>query len=205
MDTSFNSVRRSSCQKRKEAANNAWSAAYSVQWTRRFRYVSQLVDQVLTWPHIESTPPPTRPPDNIRVRLAETVATDEPSAFLSARSLAGYSWQFRPSIWLCHWYVLTGRSSAGGPSRITLRVLADAGRSGSGLHAKRRTGARSLQYPFLSVVPFCVRFSAENKVRWRGLSPNRVTFRIQDSGLKESGFRIQDSEWDRAWVRDRPI
>jgi hypothetical protein len=60
----------------------------------------------------------------------------------------------------------------------------DAGRSGSGLHAKRRTGARSLQYPFLSVVPFCVRFSAADKVKWRGLSPNRVTFRIQDSGVR---------------------
>src|ERR1700676_2168212 len=28
-------VRRSSCKKRTEAANDSWSAAYSVQWTRR--------------------------------------------------------------------------------------------------------------------------------------------------------------------------
>jgi hypothetical protein len=45
------------------------------------KYVNLLVDQVLTWPHIESSRPPVSPPNTIRIRLAEMVATDEPSHF----------------------------------------------------------------------------------------------------------------------------
>jgi hypothetical protein len=76
-------------------------------------YVSQLVDQVLTWPYIESTPPPVSRPDNIRVRLAETVATDEPSAFISAREF-GRVLLAVPTIYLAlplvcaHWAIVRG-------------------------------------------------------------------------------------------------
>src|SRR4029077_3513241 len=49
------------------------------------KYLKQLVGQVLTWPHIESSPPPVSPPDTIRMRLSEMVATDEASAFLTAK------------------------------------------------------------------------------------------------------------------------
>src|ERR1700730_4749788 len=34
------------------------------------KYVNQLVDHVLTWPHIESSPPPVSPPNTIRILLA---------------------------------------------------------------------------------------------------------------------------------------
>jgi hypothetical protein len=49
------------------------------------RYVNQLVYRVLNWPHIELSPPPVSPQDEIRIRLAKIAATGEPSAFLTAR------------------------------------------------------------------------------------------------------------------------
>jgi hypothetical protein len=77
------------------------------------KYVNQLVEQVLTWPHVESSPPPVSPPDTIRVRLAEMVATDEPSAFLSAREF-GRVLLGAPTIYLtlplvcAHWAIVHG-------------------------------------------------------------------------------------------------
>jgi hypothetical protein len=76
-------------------------------------YVNQLVDRVLTWPHIESNPLPVSPPNTIRVRLAEMVATDEPSAFLSAREF-GRVLLGAPTIYLAlplvcaHWAIVRG-------------------------------------------------------------------------------------------------
>ena len=76
-------------------------------------YINQLVDRVLTWPHIESNPLPVSPPNTIRVRLAEMVATDEPSAFLSAREF-GRVLLGAPTIYLAlplvcaHWAIVRG-------------------------------------------------------------------------------------------------
>ena len=77
------------------------------------RYVNQLVDQVLTWPHIESSPPPVSPPDTIRIRLTEMAATDKPSAFLTAREF-GRVLLGAPTIYLAlplvcaHWAIVRG-------------------------------------------------------------------------------------------------
>jgi hypothetical protein len=77
------------------------------------RYVNQLVDQVLTWPHIESSSPPVSPPDTIRIRLAEMAATDKPSAFLTAREF-GRVLLGAPTIYLAlplvcaHWAIVRG-------------------------------------------------------------------------------------------------
>jgi hypothetical protein len=79
------------------------------------RYVNQLVDQVLTWPHIELSPPLLRPPDTIRIRLAEMAATDEPSAFLTIREF-GRVLLGAPTIYLAlplvcaHWAIVRGRA-----------------------------------------------------------------------------------------------
>jgi hypothetical protein len=77
------------------------------------RYVNQLVDQVLTWPHIESSPPAVSPPDTIRMRVAEMAATDKPSAFLTAREF-GRVLLGAPTIYLAlplvcaHWAIVRG-------------------------------------------------------------------------------------------------
>ena len=77
------------------------------------KYLNQLVDQVLTWPHIESSPPPVSSPNTIRIRLAETVTTDEPSAFLTAREFGRVLWG-SPTIYLAlplvcaHWAIVRG-------------------------------------------------------------------------------------------------
>ena len=77
------------------------------------RYVNQLVDQVLTWPRIESSLPPVSPPDTIRIRLAEMAATDKLSAFLTAREF-GRILLGAPTIYLglplvcAHWAIVRG-------------------------------------------------------------------------------------------------
>jgi hypothetical protein len=76
------------------------------------KYVNQLVDKVLTWPHIESSPPPISPPSTIRIRLAE-MPIDEPSAFLTAREF-GRVLLGAPTIYLAlplvcaHWAIVRG-------------------------------------------------------------------------------------------------
>lgn len=76
------------------------------------KYVNQLVDQVRTWPHIESSPPGS-PSTTIRIRLTEMVATDEPSAFLTAREF-GRVLLGSPTIYLvlplvcAHWAIVRG-------------------------------------------------------------------------------------------------
>jgi hypothetical protein len=49
------------------------------------KYLNQIVDQVLSWPDIESSPPPVSPPNAIHIRLAEMVSTDEHLVLLTAR------------------------------------------------------------------------------------------------------------------------
>jgi hypothetical protein len=77
------------------------------------KYVNRLVDQVRTWPHIESSPPPVSLSNTIRIRLTEMVATDEPSAFLTAREF-GRVLLGSPTIYLAlplvcaHWAIVRG-------------------------------------------------------------------------------------------------
>lgn len=76
-------------------------------------YVNQLVDRVLTWPHLESTPPPVSRPETIRMRLAEMAATDKSSAFLTAREFGRVLLKV-PTIYLAlplvcaHWAIVRG-------------------------------------------------------------------------------------------------
>jgi hypothetical protein len=52
------------------------------------KYLKQLVDDVLTWPYIESTPLLVRPPDTIPIRLEEKATTSNSLAFISTREFA---------------------------------------------------------------------------------------------------------------------
>jgi hypothetical protein len=77
------------------------------------KYLNRLVDQVLTWPHTELSPPSVNPPKTMRICLAETVATDGPSAFLTAREF-GQVLIGVPTIYLvlplvgAHWAIVRG-------------------------------------------------------------------------------------------------
>jgi hypothetical protein len=77
------------------------------------RYLKKLVDQVLTWPHIEFTPTPVSPPDTISIRLAEMAPTEECSAFLKSREF-GRVFLRAPTIYLAlplvcaHWAIVRG-------------------------------------------------------------------------------------------------
>jgi hypothetical protein len=45
------------------------------------KYLNQLVNDVLSWPHIESTPTSLNHLDQVSIRLKELAATDDSSAF----------------------------------------------------------------------------------------------------------------------------
>jgi hypothetical protein len=76
-------------------------------------YVSQLVDEVLAWPHVESTPSFVRRLDAILIRLITIATTDEPSAFTTAREFARVLFG-APTIYLAlplvsaHWAIVRG-------------------------------------------------------------------------------------------------
>jgi len=76
-------------------------------------YVSQLVDEVLTWPHIETAPSSVRHLDTILIRLFEIATTNEPSAFTTAREFARVLFG-APTIYLAlplvcaHWAIVRG-------------------------------------------------------------------------------------------------
>ena len=77
------------------------------------KYLNQLVGQVLSWPYIESHTPSVGPPNTIRMRLSAMVASDEPSAFLTAREF-GRVLLGAPTIYLAlplvcaHWAIVRG-------------------------------------------------------------------------------------------------
>jgi hypothetical protein len=77
------------------------------------KYLNQLVDDVLTWPHIESTPTFVSPPDTIPIRLEEIATTSDSSAFISAREFARVLLG-APTIYLAlplvsaHWAIVRG-------------------------------------------------------------------------------------------------
>src|ERR1700716_1669383 len=52
------------------------------------KYLNQLVDEVLTWPYIESAQPFISRSNTIPIRLIEMAASSDPSAFINEREFA---------------------------------------------------------------------------------------------------------------------
>ena len=52
------------------------------------KYLNQLVDEVLTWPYIESAQPFISRSNTIPIRLTEMAASSDPSAFITDREFA---------------------------------------------------------------------------------------------------------------------
>jgi hypothetical protein len=77
------------------------------------QYLNQLVDDVLEWPHVESTPPSVNRSSIILIRLKEFAAVDDSSIFLSPREFARVLLG-APTIYLAlplacaHWAILRG-------------------------------------------------------------------------------------------------
>jgi len=77
------------------------------------KYLKQLVDDVLTWPHIEPRPSFVSPPSTIPIRLQEVAASSDSSAFISAREF-GRVLLGAPTIYLAlplvsaHWAIVRG-------------------------------------------------------------------------------------------------
>jgi len=77
------------------------------------QYLSQLVDDVLSWPHIECTPPSASPGSAIPIRLQKIAASDDSAAFISAREFARVLLG-APTIYLAlplvraHWAIVRG-------------------------------------------------------------------------------------------------
>jgi hypothetical protein len=75
-------------------------------------YLNQLVDEVLTWPHIESAPSGDRQ-KTVPIRLNGIAAAGDPSAFISGREFARVLLK-APTIYLAlpfeaaHWAVFRG-------------------------------------------------------------------------------------------------
>jgi hypothetical protein len=52
------------------------------------KYLNQLVNDVLSWPHVESTPTSLNHLDQVSIRLKELAATDDSSAFIAGTEFA---------------------------------------------------------------------------------------------------------------------
>ena len=52
------------------------------------KYLNQFVDEILTWPQIESVAPFVSCPDTIRIRINQRTITNDPAAFLTTREFA---------------------------------------------------------------------------------------------------------------------
>jgi hypothetical protein len=77
------------------------------------KYLNQLVNDVLSWPHIESTPTSSNHLGKISIRLKEMAATDDSSAFINGTEF-GQVLLASPTIILAlplvcaHWAILKG-------------------------------------------------------------------------------------------------
>jgi hypothetical protein len=77
------------------------------------KYMNHLVDEVLTWPHIESADPFVRRSNTIPIRLMEMATSSDPSAFITAREFARVLLG-APTIYLvfplvyAHWTIVRG-------------------------------------------------------------------------------------------------
>jgi hypothetical protein len=77
------------------------------------KYLNQLVDEVLTWPHIESAPSVGGRQKTVSIRVKEIAAAGDPSAFIVGREFARVLLK-APTIYLAlpfeaaHWAVFRG-------------------------------------------------------------------------------------------------
>ncbi len=77
------------------------------------RYLNELVDEVRTWPHIESAAPVSNRPNTIPIRLMEKATSSDPSAFITAREFARVLlgaptiYLALPLVW-AHWAIVRG-------------------------------------------------------------------------------------------------
>jgi hypothetical protein len=77
------------------------------------KYLNRLIDEVLTWPYLESNPSVPFPPKVISFRLAADAARNDPSAFITGREFARVL-TVMPTIHLAlpfdcaHWAALRG-------------------------------------------------------------------------------------------------
>ena len=77
------------------------------------KYLDQLVDEVLTWPYIESTLSTVKHRSAISIRLQKTAAAKDPSAFITGSEFARVLLK-TPTIYLAlpfeaaHWAVFRG-------------------------------------------------------------------------------------------------
>jgi Family of unknown function (DUF5519) len=77
------------------------------------KYLGQLVDEVLTWPYVESVPIAGDRQKKVSIRLKESAAAGDPSAFISGREFARVLLK-APTIYLAlpfeaaHWAVFRG-------------------------------------------------------------------------------------------------
>ena len=77
------------------------------------KYLKRLVDDVLTWPHIEPRRSFVSPPNTIPIRLEEVATSGDPAAFISAREF-GRVLLGAPTIYLAlplvsaHWAIVRG-------------------------------------------------------------------------------------------------
>ena len=77
------------------------------------KYLNQLVDQVLTWPHVESTPSVVGRRQTVSIQLEEVAAAADPSAFITGREFARVLLE-APTIYLAlpfeaaHWALFCG-------------------------------------------------------------------------------------------------
>jgi hypothetical protein len=77
------------------------------------KYLNQLVEEVLTWPHVESFPSVVNRRRTISIRLKQIAAASDPSAFLTGREFARVLLK-APTIYLAlpfeaaHWAAFRG-------------------------------------------------------------------------------------------------
>jgi hypothetical protein len=77
------------------------------------RALRRLVDEVITWPHVEASPLPVGRADLVSLRISEDVATGDPSVFITGREF-GRALFGAPTIYLslplscAHWAIVRG-------------------------------------------------------------------------------------------------
>jgi hypothetical protein len=77
------------------------------------KYLNQLVNDVLSWPHMEPTPTSSNHRDKVSIRLKEIAATDDSSAFINGTEF-GRMLLASPTIILvlplvcAHWAIVKG-------------------------------------------------------------------------------------------------
>ena len=118
------------------------------------KYLKQLVDDVLTWPHVEPRPSSVSPTNTIPIRLEEAAASSDSSAFIGAREFARVLFG-APTIYL----VAVGIRSLGnrawmGRTPLPSVFRIDAGRRRAGVYTQKSRGTGGLLFPLRRSLPF---------------------------------------------------